>query len=126
MVDTVIDAALTRPTPSAHARVLTWAGGVLTTGQVDQALAVLGESADPAGDLEVIRSSGLARLRDPAAAQIRKQAELLSGSARHAMADAVLREAVRITADPEVTLVERTVARLAVHRVRGDLEPSLI
>ena len=124
VVDTVIDAALIRAVPSAEARVLSWAQGVLTSVQVAQALAALGESPSPADDPEVIRRNGLARLRDPASAHIRKQAELLSQSERHDMARAVLQEAIRIMADPEITLIERTAAQLAVHRVRDDLEPS--
>ena len=36
----------------------------------------------------------------------------------------MLHEAVRIARDPDATLVERTVARLAAHRIRTDLAPS--
>ena len=124
VVDAVIDAALTRPQPSAQARVLAWAAGALTAGQADQALAVLGEHADPAGDPGVVRAGGLARLRDPASGQIRAQAGLLSASVRRALAATVLQEAARLAGDPGATLIERTVARLAAHRIRTDLDPS--
>ena len=123
IVDTVIDAVLARGTPSAQARVLAWAGGVLTERQADQALAILGEPSDPA-DEEVIRAGGLARLRDPASSHIPGQADLLATSARRALAAAVLAEAAGIARDPDATLIERTVARLAAHRIRADLDPS--
>ena len=110
--------------PSARARVLAWAGGVLTERQADQALAILGEPSDPDDDPEVIRAGGLARLRDPASSQVREHAGLLAASTRRALAAAVLDEAVRIARDPDATLIERTVARLAAHRIRADLGPS--
>ncbi len=124
VADAVIDATLSRSQPSAQARVLAWAGGALTIGQADQALAVLGEHADPAGDPDVIRAGGLARLRDPASARTRAQAELLSAADRRELAAAVLGEAGRLTSDADATLIDRTVARLAAHRVRADLDPS--
>ena len=123
IVDTVIDAVLARRTPSAQARVLAWAGGVLTERQADQALAILGEPNDP-DDPEVIRAGGLARLRDPASSHVTGQADLLATSARRALAAAVLAEAAGIARDPDATLIERTVARLAAHRIRADLDPS--
>jgi hypothetical protein len=124
IVDTVIDAVLTRRKPSAQARVLAWAGGVLTERQVDQALTFLGEPDDPDDDPEVIWSGALVRLRDPASSHVRKHADLLPASARGALAEAVLNEAVRIARDTDATLMERTVARLAAHRIRADLGPS--
>ena len=123
IVDTVIDAVLARGTPSAQVRVLAWAGGVLTERQADQALAILGEPSDP-DDPEVIRAGGLARLRDPASSHVPGQADLLATSARRALAAAVLAEAAGIARDPDATLIERTVARLAAHRIRADLDPS--
>jgi hypothetical protein len=123
IVDTMVDALLARGTPSAQARILAWAGGVLTERQADQALAILGERHDP-DDPEVIRADGLARLRDPASSRITGQADLLAISARRALAAAVLAEAVGIAQDPGASLIERTVARLATHRIRADLDPS--
>ena len=123
IVDTVIDAVLERGKPSAQVRVLAWAGGVLTERQADRALAILGEPTDP-DDPEVIRGGGLARLRDPASSHIPGQADLLATSDRRVLAAAVLQEAVRIARDPDATLIERTVARLAAHRIRADLGPS--
>ena len=123
VVDTVIDAVLARGKPSAQVRVLAWAGGVLTERQADQALAILGEPSDP-DDPEVIRAGGLARLRDPASPHITGQADLLASSERRALAAAVLAEAAGIARDPDATLIERTVARLAAHRIRADLDPS--
>ena len=123
IVDTVIDAALARGTPSVQARVLAWAGGVLTERQADQALAILDEPSDP-DDPEVIRADGLARLRDPASSHVPGQADLLATSARRALAAAVLAEAAGIARDPDATLMERTVARLAAHRIHADLDPS--
>ena len=124
VVDAVIDAVLPRTQPSVEARLLAWAGGVLTAGQADQGLAVLGEHPDPAGDPEVVRAGGLARLRDPASAHIRAQTALLSAADRRALAAAVLSEASHLASDPDATLIDRTVARLAAHRVRDDLDPS--
>jgi tetratricopeptide (TPR) repeat protein len=124
VVDTVIDAAVIWSQPSAQVRILGWASGTLTVGQADRALAVLGEHADPANDPNVIRAGGLARLRDPASARIRAQAGLLSAADRHTLAAAVLSEAGRLTNDSDATLIDRTVARLAVHRIRADLDPS--
>jgi hypothetical protein len=123
MVDTVIDAVLARGTPSALVRVLAWAGGVLTERQADRALAILGEPSDPA-DKEVIRAGGLARLRDPASSHITGQADLLAASTRRALALAALREAASLAGDPDAALIERTVAGLAAHRIRADLDPS--
>ena len=123
IVDTVIDTVLARGTPSAQARVLAWAGGVLTERQADQALAILGEPDDP-DDPGVIRAGGLARLRDPASSHVRGQADLLAASTRRALAAGVLQEAAGIARDPDATLIERTVARLAAHRIRADLAPS--
>ena len=123
IVDTVIDAVLAGGTPSALVRVLAWTGGVLTERQADQALAILGEPSDPA-DEEVIRVGGLARLRDPASSYITAQADLMGASARRALAAAVLAEAAGIARDPGATLIERTVAGLAAHRIRADLDPS--
>jgi hypothetical protein len=124
IVDTVIDGVLARHTPSAQARVLAWAGGILTERQADQALAILGEPTDP-DNPEVIRADGVARLRDPASPHVPEQADLLASSARRALATGVLQEAVRIAQDPDATLIERTVARLAAHRIRADLTPSV-
>jgi len=121
MVDTVIDTVLARRTPSAQVRVLAWAGGVLTERQAGQAMAILGEPSDPDDDPEVIWSSGLVRLRDPASSHVREHAGLLSASARGPLAATVLHEAVRIARDPDATLMERTVARFAAHRIRADL-----
>ena len=124
VVDAVMDAALTRPQPSAQARILAWAGGTLTVGQADQALAVLGEHADQMDDPNVTRAGGLARLKDPASAHIRAQEGLLSAADRRPLAVAVLGEAARLTSDPDATLIDRTVARLATHRVRAYLAPT--
>ena len=123
VVDMVIDAVLARSKLSGQVRVLSWAGGVLTERQTDQALAILSQASDP-DDPEIIRADGLARLRDPALSHITGQANLLAASTKRALAAAVLAEAVRIASDPDATLIERTVARLAAHRVRADLDPG--
>jgi len=101
VVDTVIDAALARRTPSARARVLAWAGGVLTERQAEQALVILSQPGDPDDDPEIIWSGGLVRLRDPASSHLREHADLLSTSTRRALAAAVLQEAVRVAQDPD-------------------------
>ena len=123
IVDTVIDEILARRKTSAQARVLAWAGGVLTERQADQTLAILGEPNDP-DDPGVIRADGLARLRDPTSSRVPGQADLLATSARRALAAAVLQEAATVARDPDATLIERTVARLAAHRIRADLGAS--
>jgi hypothetical protein len=123
-LDEVIDAAQAQSQPSAQARILAWADGILTVGQADQALTVLSEHADRASDPDVIRAGGLARLRDPVSAYIRAQVGLFSTVDRRSLAAAVLGEAVRLASDPDATLVDRAVARLAAHRIRADLDPS--
>ena len=123
LVDTVIDAVLVRGEPSYQVRVLAWASGVLTERQADQALAILGKHNDP-DDPGVIRAGGLARLRDPASSHITDQAGLLANAVKPALAVAVLAEAAGIARDPDATLMERTAARLAAHRIRADLDPS--
>ena len=123
IVDRVIDEVPARSTRSAQVRVLAWAGGALTERQADRALAILGEPSDP-DDPEVIRAGGLARLRDPASSHVPGQADLLATSAKSVLAAAVLAEAAAIARDPDATLIERTVARLAAHRIRADLDPS--
>jgi hypothetical protein len=119
-VDAVISACLARAAVSAEATVLGWAGGALTVGQADRAVQVLGVDVQP-GDPWVIRSGGLARLSDPASPRVAEQVAALADRTRHRLAAMVLEEAMRITRDPEATLVERVVARLAAHRVRADL-----
>jgi hypothetical protein len=123
IVDTAIDAVLVRGEPSYQVRVLAWAGGVLTERQADQALAILGKHNDP-DDPGVIRAGGLARLRDPASSHITDQAGLLANAVKPALAVPVLAEAAGIARDPDATLMERTAARLAAHRIRADLDPS--
>ena len=124
IVDAVIDAALPQHTPSAQARILAWAGGALTYEQTDQALDVLGEHGDLAGDPDVVRAGGLARLRDPASAPLHEQVQRLAILDKQALAKVILQEAAGIARDADATLVERTVARFAAHRIRGDLAPS--
>jgi hypothetical protein len=70
----------------------------------------------------VVRSGGLARLADPASARVAEQVAALAARTRRRLAAVVLEEAAGIVRDPDATLVERTVARLAAHRVRADLE----
>ena len=72
----------------------------------------------------MIRANGLARLRDPASSHVPDQADLLPKAVRPELAAAVLAEAAGIARDPDATLLERTVARLAAHRIRADLDPS--
>jgi tetratricopeptide (TPR) repeat protein len=124
IVDTVIDAIMARGEPSVRARVLAWAGGVLTERQAEQALLILDQPSDPDDDPDIISSGGLVRLRDPASSRVRDHAGLLSTSTTRKLAAAVLQEAVHVARNPGATLTERTVARLAAHRIRAALDPS--
>ena len=124
IVDAVIDATVTRANVSTEGKVLAWAGGALTERQADKALEALGACREQREDPEVIRAEGLSRLRDPASSRVREQAERLAVATRRMLAAGILEEAFRSTSDSDSTPMERTVARLAAHRVRADLSPS--
>ena len=124
IVDTAIDAATPPSVPSAEARILAWAGGVLTVRQITQALKIVSEHGEVTDDPDVIRAGGLVRLRDPVSAVVRNQVRFVADQDKPNLAQVILREAVRIARDADATLMERTVARLAAHRVRGHLSPS--
>ena len=120
-VDTVINACMVREEVSAQARVLGWAGGALTVRQADRAVQVLG--GQPQQDNGwVVRSGGLARLRDPDSARVAEQVAALGDQTRRRLAAVVLQEAAGIARDADATLTERTVARLAAHWVRADMD----
>jgi hypothetical protein len=119
--DSVINATVERAKVSAEATVLAWAGGALLIRQADRALEVLG-AARRQDDPWVIRSTGLARLADPASPRLGEQVAALTAHARHQLAAVVLEEAASAAGDPDVTLVERTIAEQAAHYVRGDLD----
>jgi hypothetical protein len=119
-VDAVINACVARQEVSALATVLGWAGGALTIPQADRAVRVLG-STRRQDDQWVILAGGLVRLGDPASPRVGEHVATLSSGIRHQLAAAVLDEAA-IVQDPEAMPTARVVARLAVHRVRADLE----
>jgi tetratricopeptide (TPR) repeat protein len=119
-VDAVVDAVIQRAAPSQEAAVLAWAGGQLADVQAELALDVLG-AARLDDDPNVRRSAGLARLTDPRSPRCAEQAAAFSQRERSALAGAVLAGALQLAADPEAGLVERVVARQAVHRIRADL-----
>jgi hypothetical protein len=120
-VDAVVDASLDRAKPSREATVLAWAGGALSVGQVDQALAILGVERQES-DQHVTRSGSLARLADPADPRLSEQVAALSATIRRELAGAVLSGAIKIAKDPEAGLIERVIARQAAHYVRTDLD----
>jgi hypothetical protein len=121
-VDAVINACLAREAVSVQATVLGWAGGSLAICQLDRALKVLGADWQD-GDSWIIRSGCVARLSDPASPRVTESVAALADRTRRQLAAAVLEQGVSIARDPDATLVERTIARLAVHRVRADLDP---
>ena len=119
----MIKARVMREDVPASAVVLGWAGGALAVRQADRAVQVMGEQLQQHDeDGWVVRSGGLARLADPASARVAEQVATLADRTRRRLAALVLEEAAGIARDPDATLVERTVARLAAHRVRADLE----
>ena len=126
-VDAVINACMPRPEVTAQATALGWAGGTLTIRQADGAVQVLAsssqglDSAGADGDPWVVRSGGLARLADPASPRVAEQVAALPGAVRRQLAAVVLEEAIGIARDPEASLTDRVIARLAAHRVRADL-----
>jgi hypothetical protein len=120
VVDAAAEGVLERAKPSPEAVVLAWAGGALHARQAAAALVVLGaESAED--DPRVTRAGQLVRLAGPADARVAGQVTALPADDRQALAAAVLGEAAQLAADPGAGLVERVVARRAVHHVRGDL-----
>ena len=123
-VDVVVDAVLDRAVPSREAAVLAWAGGALHQAQAEACLRVLG--ADRAeGDVHIRRAGLLACLADPVSRRCAEQAAAFPARQRAGLAAAALEAAGRIGADPGAGLVDRVVARQAVHWVRGDLDPAL-
>lgn len=122
--DAVIGAVLARSVPSREAAVLAWAGGSLHDKQADACLQVLGAER-LAGDVHVRRAGPLAVLADPLSPRYGEQAAAFSAGQRAALAGAVLAAAGRVAADSGAGLTDRVVARQAVHRVRGDLDPAL-
>jgi hypothetical protein len=121
VVDTVVDATLERARPSPTAVVLAWAGGGLHSSQVNQALEVL-DASPQEPDQRIKQTGSLVRLAGPVDARLGEQVTVLSAVTRSRLAAAVLGGAVRLAADPGAGLVERVVARQAVHRVRADLD----
>ena len=65
LVDEVIDAQVSRASPSREAVVVAWAGGVLYARQAERAVEALGENR-PGDDGDVRRFESLVRLADPA------------------------------------------------------------
>lgn len=121
IADAVIDARLVRPAPSPEAAVISWAGGLAHTRQVDRALEILGTAVFE-GDPDVRRWEALERLADPAAPRLAQQVTAsLTAADRQALADAFLREALTLAQDPAAGLIERVAALRAAHHVRRDL-----
>ena len=79
----------------------------------------------PREDVYVRRAGQLACLADPASRRCAEQAAAFSARQRAGLAGAVLEAAQLVAADPGAGLADRVVARQAVHRVRGDLDPAL-
>ncbi len=120
VADEVIDARVDRSPPSTEAVVLAWAGGVLHARQAERAVAVLGARPSD-NDNDVLRFESLVRLADPASPRLAEQLRVLTTSARHGMAEAILDAAAELSGDPRAGLVERVVAWQAAHRIRADL-----
>ncbi len=121
VVDVVIEACRVPEEVPRIAVMLGWAGGVLTTSQAELAMQALGLPPGPGENAWVSRSGGLVRLHDPDSAQVADQVAALGSQTRRELAGAVLAGATDIARAGTATLVERTVARLAAHRVRRDL-----
>ncbi len=121
VVDVVIEACRMPEEIPVLAVVLGWAGGALTDRQAERATHAAGFSPEPGEKAWVAWSGGLVRLRDPGSARVADQVAALGSQIRRELAAAVLAGVADIARDGQTTLVERTVARLAAHRVRGDL-----
>jgi Tetratricopeptide repeat len=122
-IDAIINATVAREEVSAEAKVVAWAGGAMINRQADKALQILGASRKEA-DSWVIQINGIARLCDPASPRVREQVDVLASDTKRALAVAVMEEAASVASDSDATLIERTVARTAVHRIRVNLPAS--
>ena len=120
-VGEVIDAEVTRASPSKQAVVLGWAEGALHVRQAERAVDVLDQGARN-DDRDVRRYETLVRLADPASPRIKEQVKALAHGKRPQLAKVVLDTAVEIGESPEARLVEKVVAWQAAHRVRADLQ----
>jgi hypothetical protein len=121
VIDPVIEACRVPEEIPVLAVVLGWAGGALTAQQTAQAMHAAEFQPGPGEDAWVAWSGSLVRLRDPRSARVADQVMALGAQVRRVLAAAVLAGAADIARDSQATLVEQTVARLAVHQVRGDL-----
>jgi hypothetical protein len=120
-VGEVIDAEVSRASPSKQAVVLGWAKCVLHVRQAERAVDVLDQGArDDDGD--VLRFETLVRLADPASPRIKEQVSALAHGKRQQLAKVVLDTAVEIGESPEARLVEKVVAWQAAHQVRAYLQ----
>ena len=121
LVDKVVSARLRRPDPSPEAVIIAWAGGLLHARQAARALGVLDEPQAASDDPDVLRTGDLERVTDPASPRLAGQVTAMAVRDRQVMAEILLDEALRITADPGRGLVERMGAARAAHQVRADL-----
>jgi hypothetical protein len=118
--DTAVTAWLDQTAPSRQVVVLAWAGGALHISQAQQAMDVLGASAQDE-DPRVTRTGTLVRLAGPLDIRTTEAAAGLAASQRQQLAAAVLDAAARIATVADAGPVERLVARQAAHHTRGDL-----
>jgi hypothetical protein len=124
LVDKVVSARLARlqrPDPSPEAVIIAWAGGLLHARQAARALGVLDLPQPASDDPDVLRTGDLERVTDPASPRLAGHVIAMDVRDRQAMAEILLAEALRITADPGCGLVERMGAAQAAHQVRADL-----
>lgn len=121
LVDKAVDVRLARPTPSAEAAVVAWAGGLVHARQADRALEIL-DATRMEGDPDVRRWESIERLAGPATPRLAGSVETeLTARRRQDVAAAILEEALAITGDPEADLASRVAALRAAHHVRADL-----
>jgi tetratricopeptide (TPR) repeat protein len=146
-----IDAAAARlrtPDPTPEAVITAWAGGLLHAAQSAAALNVLGQPPALPGDPYILRTElgalptaitlgllkpprtpcndpggphYLVRVTAPDSPRLAALAANLADRDRHAMAAALLDGALRVTTDPDASLVEQAAAAQAAHHIRGDL-----
>ena len=118
-VDPIIDASLNRGQPSFDAVALAWAGGILHINQLAKILEVVGLQPNPGS--YVVRLASLYRLTDPNISVLTPHVIALPNSTRRSMAAVVMNEAIKLTANPDVGIIERLAAKQAVHNIRKDI-----
>ena len=123
-VDAIAATALHHPDPSPEAVITAWVGGTLHTRQAHRALVATG--LEPVGDSDpdLVRIGNLQRVTGSDTPRYTGPTAALAPRDRHAIAAALLAEALHITTDPACNQIERIAAAQAAHHTRHDLPTS--